>query len=235
MSSLRTVRAARAGLAALLALSGAAIAAPATAATATSFGTAHHYGNPANFSGNSTWGGYVAQGRNFTSISGSWTMPQVQCNTTNDLFAPWVGIDGYGSQTVEQTGVQVDCSSGSPVYSGWYEMYPAGPVYFSNPVSAGDNFTASVVSASRGSYTLKLTDNTQGWTKTTTKRLNGQNVSAEAVIESPSQSYPSWDSLSFSNIKVNGQVFDNYSPESMDSGPYTETALQNGAFSIIPG
>ncbi|WP_051966142.1 G1 family glutamic endopeptidase [Kitasatospora mediocidica] len=237
MSSLRTVRAARAGLAALLALSGAAIAAPATAATATSFGTAHHYGNPAhNFSGDSTWGGYVAQGRNFTSITGSWTMPQVQCNTYNDLFAPWIGIDGYGSQTVEQTGVQADCSSGSPVYSAWYEMYPAAPVYFNNAVSAGDSFTASVTSASRGSYTLKLTDTTKGWTRTTTQRLSSaQNVSAEAVIESPTQSYPSWDNLSFSNIRVNGQVFDNYGPMSMDSGPYTETALQNGSFSIIPG
>lgn len=235
MSSLRSVRAARAGLAALLALSGAAIAAPATAATGVVFApvTFSHGGHP--FSGDSTWGGYVAQGSGFKSITGSWTMPQVQCNTYNDLFAPWVGIDGYGSQTVEQTGVQADCSSGSPVYSAWYEMYPAQPVYWSNPVSAGDSFTGSVTTATRGSYTIKLTDNTKGWTKTTTQRLNAQNVSAEAVIESPTQSYPSWTNLSFSNVTVNGHAFSYYNPQSMDSGPYTETALQGGSFSIIPG
>ncbi|MDH6113214.1 hypothetical protein P3T36_001899 [Kitasatospora sp. MAP12-15] len=232
MSSLRTVRA---GLAVLLAVSGAAIAAPATAATGISFAPVQfgHGGQP--FSGNSTWGGYVAQGSGFKNVTGSWTMPDVQCNTTNDLFAPWIGIDGYGSQTVEQTGVQVDCSSGSPVYSGWYEMYPAAPVYFSNAVSAGDNFTASVVTVTRGSYTLKLTDNTKGWTKSVTKRLSAQNISAEAVIESPTQSYPSWSNLSFSNVTVNGHAFSYYSPQSMDSGPYTETALQGGSFSIIPG
>ncbi len=181
------------------------------------------------------WGGYVAQGSGFSSISGSWTMPQVQCNSSNDLFAPWVGIDGYGSQTVEQTGVQVDCSSGSPVLSGWYEMYPAAPQYFSDPVSTGDSFTGSVTTDGQGDYTLTLTDNTQGWTEQTQQYLNAQNISAEAVIESPSGSYPSFNELDFSNVTVNGQVFDNFSPQAIDSGGYTETALNNGNFSIVPG
>ncbi|MDH6117101.1 hypothetical protein ABH930_001914 [Kitasatospora sp. GAS204A] len=235
MASLRLRKPARAAIAGLLALSGAAFAAPAAqAATPHFFAPLHsHGGHP--YSGNSNWGGYIAQGSGFKSITGSWTMPDVQCNTSNDLFAPWIGIDGYGSQTVEQTGVQADCSSGSPVYSGWYEMYPAAPVYFNEPVSAGDTFNASVVAGTRSSYTLTLTDVTQGWTKTTKQTLRSQDVSAEAVMESPTQSYPSFSQLNFANLKVNGQVFDNYSPQSIDSGPYTETALQNGAFSIIPG
>ena len=181
------------------------------------------------------WGGYVATGSGFSSISGSWTMPQVQCNSSNDLFAPWVGIDGYGSQTVEQTGVQVDCSSGAPVLSGWYEMYPAAPVYFNDPVSVGDNFTGSVTTDGQGDYTLTLTDNTQGWTEQTQQYLNAQNISAEAVIESPSSSYPSFNELDFTNVTVNGQVFDNFNPQAIDSGGYTETALNNGNFSIVPG
>ncbi|QMU70133.1 G1 family glutamic endopeptidase [Streptacidiphilus sp. P02-A3a] len=181
------------------------------------------------------WGGYVAQGSGFTSISGSWTMPQVTCDSSNDLFAPWVGIDGYGSQTVEQTGVQVDCSSGSPVLSGWYEMYPAAPQYFSDPVSVGDSFTGSVTTDGQGNYTLTLTDNTQGWSEQTQQYLDAQNISAEAVIESPSSSYPSFSELDFTNVTVNGQVFDDFSPQAIDSGGYTETALDNGGFSIVPG
>ncbi|MGF1429784.1 G1 family glutamic endopeptidase [Kitasatospora sp. LaBMicrA B282] len=229
-------RPARAAIAAALALSGVAFAAPAaTAATPHFFAPQHAWGGQP-FSGNSNWGGYVAQGSGFKSITGSWTMPDVQCNTTNDLYAPWIGIDGYGSQTVEQTGVQADCSSGSPVYSAWYEMYPAAPVYWSNPVSAGDVFTASVVNTTGRSYKITLTDVTQGWTKSTTQSLrSARDVSAEAVIESPTQSYPSFAEQDFSNITVNGQSFDSYAPQSMDSGPYTETALQNGSFSIIPG
>jgi hypothetical protein len=231
-------RTAGAVAAAVLAVSAATLATPASAATpAHSARAVHYYGHHPRGSHNyadSVWGGYVAQGSNFSTVTGSWTMPQVQCNTSNDLFAPWVGIDGYGSQTVEQTGVQVDCSSGSPVYSGWYEMYPAPPQYFNDPVDAGDSFTGSVVYNGNSSYSLKLTDNTKGWTETTDQSLDAQNVSAEAVIESPSQSYPSFSSLDFSGVTVNGQAFDAYSPQAIDSGQYTETALQNGSFSIVP-
>ncbi|MEV7939002.1 G1 family glutamic endopeptidase [Kitasatospora sp. NPDC088264] len=228
-------------LAALLALPAAAAATPATPATAApaahtaahGYGAAHRFGHGARYDGG-VWGGYVAQGSGFQSVSGSWTMPAVQCNTANDLFAPWVGIDGYGSQTVEQTGVQADCSSGSPVYSAWYEMYPAPPQYFSDPVDAGDSFTASVVNDGGSGYTLQITDTTKGWSESTRQQLDGQNVSAEAVIESPSQSYPSFSRLDFSGVTVNGQVFDGYSPQAINSGPYTETPLSNGSFAIVP-
>ncbi|WP_051967502.1 G1 family glutamic endopeptidase [Kitasatospora mediocidica] len=236
-----------AGAIAALALA-AALAAPAQAATAaaapaahrasTAFGPAatgqHNARTPHTRYDGGVWGGYVAQGSGFQSISGSWTMPQIQCNTSNDLFAPWVGIDGYGSQTVEQTGVQADCSSGSPVLSGWYEMYPAPPQFFNDPVSAGDSFTGTVTTDGSGTYSLALTDNTQGWTENTQQQLDAQNVSAEAVIESPSQSYPSFDRLDFSGVTVNGQPFDAFGPQAIDSGQYTETALQNGSFSIVP-
>ncbi|MEV6009120.1 G1 family glutamic endopeptidase [Streptomyces sp. NPDC051976] len=237
MHKFRTAVPTRAAAAALLALSCAGLTVPATAAAApaVTFGSAH-YAHPLHgFSGDSNWGGYIATGSRFTSVTGSWTMPHVTCNSSNDLYAPWIGIDGYGSQTVEQTGVQVDCSSGSPQYSGWYEMYPAAPRYFSNPVSAGDAFTASVTDTGGGSYTLKLTDTTKGWTKTATSRLSARDASAEAVIESPTGSYPSFSRQDFSGITVNGRSFATYGPQAIDSGPYTETALNGGSFSIIPG
>ncbi|MFE9423985.1 G1 family glutamic endopeptidase [Kitasatospora sp. NPDC006697] len=234
--SVNLLRSTAAAAALVLAVS-AASAAAATPAVAAPAGHAHRYG-PAHAHGShyagGAWGGYVATGGNFTSISGSWTMPQVTCNTGSDLFAPWVGIDGYGSSTVEQTGVQVDCSSGSPVYSPWYEMYPADPQFWSDSVNAGDSFTGSVTTDGSGSYTLTLTDNTAGWTETTRQSLDGQNVSAEAVIESPSQSYPSFDELDFSDVTVNGQSFDQSNPQAIDSGQYTETGLQGGSFAIVP-
>ncbi|WP_328462281.1 G1 family glutamic endopeptidase [Streptomyces sp. NBC_00448] len=235
MHKFRTAAPTRAAAAALLALSCASLAGPAgAAAPSVEFG-AHHFAQPLHgFSGDSNWGGYIAQG-SFTSISGSWTMPQVTCNSSNDLYAPWIGIDGYGSQTVEQTGVQVDCSSGGPEYSGWYEMYPASPVYYNEPVDAGDVFTASVVDNGGGSYSLKLADTTKGWSKTTQSSLNASDASAEAVIESPTGSYPSFNEQDFSGITVDGQSFDAYNPQAIDSGPYTETALNGGSFSIIPG
>jgi hypothetical protein len=189
------------------------------------------------YAGSSPWGGYVATGSGFRSIVGSWIEPAVTCTSTKNLFAPWVGIDGYGSQTVEQTGAQVSCSSGRPVYSAWYEMYPAAPVYLSTstyPVSAGDGFTGSVVTAGSGSYTITLKDTTKGWTYTTTQRLNAQNISAEAIIESPTSSYPRFTATQFSGITVNGKVLSSYNPIALSSGGYSPTALSGGSFSLVP-
>jgi hypothetical protein len=225
----------------------AAVAPTASASTASAAAAPHAYGyvpiSPAahgsgigpDASSSSPWGGYVATGSGFRSVTGSWTEPTVTCTSRNNLFAPWVGIDGYGSQTVEQTGVETSCSSGHPVYRAWYEMYPAQPVYLGNAVSVGDSFTGSVTTAGSGSYTLTLTDNTKGWTYTTTQRLRGNNVSAEAIIESPTQSYPNFNSLTFTGITVNGSTFSAYHPIALASGRYVPTALNGGTFSLIPG
>lgn len=203
-------------------------------------GSAHAAGTTARGFGpitpkDSNWGGYVATSGGYTSISGSWTEPSVTCNSSNDLFAPWIGLDGDGSSTVEQTGVQADCSSGSPAYSAWYEMYPASPVYFKDPVSAGDVFKASVTSDGSGSYKIELSDTTKGWTENTTQQLSSaKNASAEAVIEDPSGSYPKFSKIDFTGVTVNGKPFAQSNPQKLDSGGYTETALNGGDFSIVP-
>ncbi|KOV64071.1 G1 family glutamic endopeptidase [Streptomyces sp. MMG1121] len=222
-----TGRAAAAGL--LLAAVALVPACAGTSAAAAGAGFGPHSGRFQD----SNWGGYVATG-SFGTISGSWTEPHVTCNSSNDLFAPWIGLDGYGSQTVEQTGVQTDCSSGSPVLSAWYEMYPAAPVYWDDPISEGDSFTASVVSNGGGSYTLTLKDNTRGWTEHVNQNLGAQNASAEAVIESPTQSYPSFSELDFSGVTVDGQSLDTTNPQAFTSGGYGPGPLSGGSFSMTP-
>ena len=183
------------------------------------------------------WSGYVATGTGFTSVSATWTEPNTTCNSTDDLYAPWVGIDGYGSSSVEQTGVQTDCSSGSPVDSAWYEMYPANPVYYSNPVSAGDSITATV-SRSGTTYTLTLRDNTRNWTKTTTKSYRGANASAEVILESPPAAYPNFGSVNFTGSTVNGKSLSTFNPTAFDasgnSGQYEDHTgpLSGGSFSV---
>ncbi|MGW2373555.1 MULTISPECIES: G1 family glutamic endopeptidase [Kitasatospora] len=165
------------------------------------------------------WGGYAATGSGFTSVSASWTEPDATCNSTNDLYAPWVGIDGYGSSSVEQTGVATDCSSGSPVNQAWYEMYPSSPVYLSlssYPVSAGDHISASVTYIGSSRYTLKLTDSTRGWTYSTTKSISAQRTSAEVIIESPTGSYPNFGTLTFTSATVNGRSLGSYNPVALD-------------------
>jgi hypothetical protein len=183
------------------------------------------------------WSGAAATGSGFSSVTSTWTEPSVTCNSTNDLMAPWVGIDGYGDNTVEQTGVATDCSSGHPVYQGWYEMYPKAPVYYTNAVSAGDKFTAKVT-RSGSTFTLILTDTTKGWTQTTVKSLSSaRDASAEVIIESPTAAYPKFGTVSFSNSQINGSNLSNWNPVLMDasnSSGYEDhtSAVNGGSFSI---
>ncbi|MBB1156817.1 MULTISPECIES: G1 family glutamic endopeptidase [Amycolatopsis] len=176
----------------------------------------HFHGN--HYSGGN-WGGYVSFG-SFTTATAGWTEPAATCNSSNDLFAPWVGIDGDGSSSVEQTGVATDCSSGSPQYQAWYEMYPAAPVYYSAseaPVKAGDHITATVT-RSNNSYKLDLKNDTQGWTKTTTQSLNAKHSSAEAIIESPSDSYPAINGgVKFDGVKFDGKNLADTSPQGLNA------------------
>jgi len=96
-------------------------------------------------------------------------------------------LDGFNSSTVEQTGSEVDCNGSTPVYYSWYEMYPAFPVNFSNTVRPGDHFTGSVTYNGSNSFTLKLSDTTQGWSHTVNATLSGAaRSSAEVIAEAPS-------------------------------------------------
>lgn len=182
------------------------------------------------------WSGYAASGGSYSSVTSSWTEPPVSCNSTDDLFAPWVGIDGFGTSTVEQTGVATDCSSGSPEYAGWYEMYPAAPVYYNNPVSAGDSITATV-NRSGNTYTLTLADSTQGWTRTTNQSLSASHATVEVIMESPTAAYPNFGTVNFSGSTVDGAPLSSAGPVALDAsnnGGFEDHtgALSGGNFSI---
>ncbi len=76
------------------------------------------------------WSGYAVTGPagSVTDAKGSWIVPSVTCSSAASYSSFWVGIDGFGSNTVEQTGTDSDCQSGSPTYYAWYEFYP-GPAF----------------------------------------------------------------------------------------------------------
>ena len=140
-------------------------------------------------------------------------------------FAPWFGIDGDGSSTVEPTGVATDRSGGSPFYQAWYEMYPAAPVYYSNPVRAGGKITATVTRTVTNTYRLDISDTTKGWSKTVTKRMSSKHASAEAIIESLADSCPNIvGGLPFTGVKFNGANLNATSRAGLDAddrGTYT--------------
>src|ERR1700721_523041 len=144
------------------------------------------HGGPANATTSTNWSGYAAASGTYTSVSASWTEPTGTCSGSAKYSSFWVGLDGYNSSTVEQTGSEVDCSGSTAEYYSWYEMYPAYPVNFSNTVKPGDSFTGRGTFSGSDTYTLTLTDHTQGWTKTVTKNQSGlDRSSAEVITEAP--------------------------------------------------
>ena len=155
-----------------------------------------------------------------------------------------MGLDGFNSDSVEQTGTDVDCDGTSPQYYGWYEMYPADPVNYTNTVKPGDHFSASVTFTGTETYTLVLTDSTQGWTHTTVKNETGlDRSSAEVITEAPSSEsgvlpLADFGTVSYSTSTANGTSLGSQSPTEIimidNSGAQkdsTSAISSGGAFS----
>jgi hypothetical protein len=167
------------------------------------------------------WAGYAATGGNYTSVSSNWVQPGVNCGGEDTYSSFWVGIDGDGTDSVEQTGTEADCSGGSPQYSAWYEMYPAYPVTYNDNVSPGDSMSASVTTDGQGDFTLTLTDNTEGWTETTNQySSSAADGSAEVIAEAPYSNgvlpLSDFGTVDFTGSTVNGGALGDSSPDSID-------------------
>src|SRR5215467_1145223 len=146
--------------------------------------SAHGIGHATATSTN--WSGYAATTGTYTSVSASWTEPTGTCSGSAKYSSFWVGLDGYNSSSVEQTGSEVDCSGSRAIYYAWYEMYPNPSHSYSNTVRPGDHFNASVTYTGSNHFSLFIQDSTQGWSHTTTGTLAGApRSSAEVIVEAP--------------------------------------------------
>jgi hypothetical protein len=136
----------------------------------------------------SNWSGYAASGSTYTSVFASWVEPAVTCSSpTTSVAGFWVGLDGYKDSRVEQTGTVAECYNGTPEYGAWYEMYPAGSVYYAQVVKPGDVINASVAATSPTTFVLKIRDVTEGWIRSTTQTASTPPArsSAEVITEAP--------------------------------------------------
>jgi hypothetical protein len=151
----------------------------------------------------SNWSGFASLLANtqYTAVSGSWTVPSVDCTRAgNSSSSQWVGIDGASSDTVEQTGTYSDCAGPSgttPTYGAWYEMLgdtavsdgaqvdiPPNGTY--PAVTAGDTITASVTVDSSDDWTLTIDDSK--WMQPFITHISWSapaEASAEWIVERP--------------------------------------------------
>jgi len=173
---------------------------------------------------NSYWAGYVACGSSFASVQATWTQPEVSC-TSNGTVGFWVGLDGYGETPIEQTGINVSCATGTPVYTGFWESSASNPaVDYNEPVYPGDTIVANVLYQGNDTYSLQLTDTTRDWVEITPLDSVAPNASAEVVAEAVTvngqTSLPNFTAIQFRNVTID-QV-------SLSSANANKTSLVNG-------
>ncbi len=136
------------------------------------------------------WGGYAVTGAagSVTQALASWTVPAVTCAPGQTSYSSyWVGIDGFTSSTVEQTGTDSDCRAGVASYYAWYEFYPKPSRTISLSVHPGDEIGAAVIySPTTGKFTDAIQDFTTGKTfKVSSAVSAAQRTSAEFIVEAP--------------------------------------------------
>src|SRR5207237_2764707 len=124
------------------------------------------------------WSGYAVTGASgsVSDAKGSWTVPAIQgtCPSTNQYSSFWVGIDGFSSGTVEQTGTDSDCQNGVPTYYAWFEFFPH-PLFLINglTITPGDHMTAEA--NFNGRFTVTITDTTTGVSFSTSAKYTQPN------------------------------------------------------------
>ncbi len=212
------------------------------AGSATPFFISHGGGVRHAGSTSTNWAGYAATGSTYTSVTTTFKQPKVTCSSGTEYSSFWVGLDGDGTSSVEQTGTEADCSGSSASYSAWYEMYPAYPVTYSNSVSPGDTIVEKVIYEGSNSYELYLADTTKGWSHTTKKTGSHSRGSAEVIAEAPYSGgvlpLANFGTVTFNSSTVDGSSLASVSPTSINMTTSSGTvkaatgSLSGGTFSI---
>jgi hypothetical protein len=147
--------------------------------------------NPPSFK-ISNWSGYIVASdiQNcspvVSSVSASWTVPEIKLSENNTFSSVWVGIGGYGEDTLIQTGTAQECINGKFVYYAWYELVPDHLVHIPNiHVQAGDAVTASIslINENTNTWSIEIADITWNQRFKRTFVYNSSRLSAEWIVE----------------------------------------------------
>lgn len=178
---------------------------------------------PANTEKSSNWAGYIdtptSKSSSYTSISGSWTIPNIPTNKQNAVAAQWIGLGGASSSDLLQMGTLEEVENGQAVAEIFWEKLPdVSQNIISVPINSTINVSISKSSNSTWNLTFAVTEpNGRTQTKTISTTLDssyeqGIGTSAEWISEDPSndnnQLYPLADmgTVKYQSAMVNGDL-----------------------------
>jgi hypothetical protein len=146
------------------------------------------------------WSGYETTPKKgaYQLTSTSFTVPaSIVCTSTDTASSFWAGLDGDGDSTVEQDGVEADCTGGSLVLYAWLETYPVAEEEIVTrtgapaPVEPGDVFYSTVDRDSPSDFTFDMDDATQDWSFDTTVKMpngyTGEGLTSEVIAEATTE------------------------------------------------
>jgi Peptidase A4 family len=147
----------------------------------------------ANTTRSTNWAGYAIHraGVSFRQVSATWIEPGASCVPGRPSYsAVWVGLGGYNpsSDSLEQTGTEIDCNAaGKVVSSAWFELVPAPSKIVSLPVDPGDAVRATVTVTGH-QVVIELDNLTRHRSFQRTLHASTVDVSsAEWIVEAPSE------------------------------------------------
>ena len=132
------------------------------------------------------WAGYIASGGSFTSVTGTWTVPNVDATAADGADATWVGIGGVTTNDLIQAGTDAIVQDGQVTYAALVEKLPDVSQTVPLTINPGDTVSVSITQQSSGSWKIVIKDGTSSQTYQTTEQYQSQLSSAEWIEESPS-------------------------------------------------
>ncbi|SRR6266511_1081622 len=134
----------------------------------------------------SNWAGYAARGGSFTSVAGTWTVPEVALDSSFGADAAWVGIGGLRTRDLIQAGTQQFATgSGSVTYQAWVEKLPAVARPVPLTVLPGHSVSVSIDFQGNDDWLITLTNLTTGQSLLRTEQYTSTHSSAEWIEEAP--------------------------------------------------
>ena len=143
----------------------------------------------------------VEEKKQYSSVFGSWKVPEIKKNGSKETSysAAWIGLGGING-SLEQIATVICCENGNPVYEARYQVFDKnnktkeGSQLITDSqgrartVKASDNITAGVIHLYVGKYLLAMLNTTQRWLFL--KVVNGSNDgsgtdASEWIVESP--------------------------------------------------
>ncbi|MEQ0564480.1 G1 family glutamic endopeptidase [Amycolatopsis sp. NEAU-NG30] len=156
-------------------------------------------------------------------VTGTWTQPAANCagGRAVDFEVTVSSFDPHGPSLYAGVGTNVDCASGSPVYSAWYEVtgYDSR-IRWADQVTPGDVLRGTVDHLGDKQFRFTLENLTRGWRKEIQAAGPRTPQGTQAGVERPAGGFPDFGSVPFTNVLQDGHPIGEYSPtaETADFG-----------------